>query len=380
MYQHLSKLKCICLTLCPPFQLSQYVLNNTGIPMCSSGLEQEQGNHQEVRYEDLKNYEVTPRYEGSQQYEGYEVQQQLECGNMATLPMRAAIPLPEGHIIVNPYSTQHPYSTQLVDNINRMMVGGQQVPVSHIYQVAMSPQLSLLTNTLRKKKCLGGHPGPCHHNSPHHSDMSQHSDSLTPPPTTETELLPGSAEVVFRAVSPHGHVYWEIDPKRPNKLQSDHPSDEDTTNDLHNMSDFSEDDGKVLSDRSRQSSSRFSDHRPLISSSPAHRTLLAPLPEAHLSPSHRELRFNSLQKAQPQQPSGFSTRTRLRAGRAGGRESAQEQSYVPEQLQQQVQIPDLRRMPVTVKSSEYIMAKIQDHMEQRSVQRGPAGGQKERQV
>merc|ERR1711971_938467 len=207
---------------------------------------------------DLKGYEASQRLEGSQAYDGYD---QQNPSNMATLPMRAAIPLPEGHIIVNPYSTQHPYSTQLVDNLNRMMVGGQQVAHGgHIYQVAMSPQLSLLTNTLRKKKCLGGHPGPCHHNSPHHSDASQHSDSLTPPPTTETELLPSSADVVFRAVSPHGHVYWEIDPKRANKLaQSEHPSDEDTTNDLHNMSDFSEDDGKVISDRSRQSSSRVSE-------------------------------------------------------------------------------------------------------------------------
>ena len=33
-----------------------------------------------------------------------------------------------------------------------------------------------------------------------------------------------------------------------------------------------------------------------------------------------------------------------------------------EQLQQQVQIPDLRRIPVSVASSEYIMAKIQNHM------------------
>jgi len=257
----------------------------------------------------------------------------------------------------------------------------------------MSPQLSLLTNTLRKKRCLGGHPGPCHHNSPHHSDASQHSDSLTPPPTTETELLPGSADVVFRAVSPHGHVYWEIDPKRANKLanQSEHPSDEDTTNDLHNMSDFSEDDGKVISDRSRQSSSRFSDNRPLISGSPGHRPLLAPLPEGNLgnhfnnSPTQIQ-RFNSLQKAQPQQPphQGFSTRTRLRAGRSSsghsGRESAQDQqAFVPETLQQQVQIPDLRRIPVTVKSSEYIMAKIQNHMDQRNTQ-GRGNPQKERQV
>ena len=366
------------------------MLNNSGVPIVTGMEEEEVGSE---RYEDLKGYEASQRLEGSQAYEGYE-QQNQDGSNMATLPMRAAIPLPEGHIIVNPYSTQHPYSTQLVDNINRMMVGCQQVAHGgHIYQVAMSPQLSLLTNTLRKKRCLGGHPGPCHHNSPHHSDASQHSDSLTPPPTTETELLPGSADVVFRAVSPHGHVYWEIDPKRANKLanQSEHPSDEDTTNDLHNMSDFSEDDGKVISDRSRQSSSRFSDNRPLISGSPGHRPLLAPLPEGNLgnhfnnSPTQIQ-RFNSLQKAQPQQPphQGFSTRTRLRAGRSSsghsGRESAQDQqAFVPETLQQQVQIPDLRRIPVTVKSSEYIMAKIQNHMDQRNTQ-GRGNSQKERQV
>merc|ERR1711936_808092 len=105
---------------------------------------------------------------------------------------------------------------------------------------------------------------------------------------TETELLPSSADVVFRAVSPHGHVYWEIDPKRANKLahQSEHPSDEDTTNDLHNMSDFS-------------------DNRPLISGSPGHRALLAPLPEGnpgnHFNTPTQIQRFNSLQKAQHQQ-------------------------------------------------------------------------------
>jgi hypothetical protein len=55
---------------------------------------------------------------------------------------------------------------------------------------------------------------------------------------------------------------------------------------------------------------------------------------------------------------------------------------VPETLQQQVQIPDLRRIPVTVKSSEYIMAKIQNHMDQRNSQARQGGGhpQKERQV
>ena len=127
------------------------MLNNSGVPIVTGMEEEEAGSE---RYEDLKGYEVSQRLEGLQAYEGYE-QQNQDGSNMATLPMRAAIPLPEGHIIVNPYSTQHPYSTQLVDNLNRMMVGGQQVAHGgHIYQVAMSPQLSLLTNTLRKKKCL----------------------------------------------------------------------------------------------------------------------------------------------------------------------------------------------------------------------------------
>ena len=51
-----------------------------------------------------------------------------------------------------------------------------------------------LTNTLRNKKkvCQGGHNN-CGHND----------DTMLP-----------EKEVVFRAVSPHGHVYWEIDPKR----------------------------------------------------------------------------------------------------------------------------------------------------------------------
>ena len=314
----------------------------------------------------------------------------------ATLPLRARMSSP--HITLNPYSTQ------LVDNLNRMMVAG---PGGHIYQVAsISPaQLTNLTNTLKKKKCVGGHSGPCQHAgqrtmTPLHSDSSCRSDSLTPlGPDTDTELLPSAAtEVVFRAVSPHGHVYWEIDPKR---VRGQHASDEDTQTDLHNMSDFSEDDGSKVtsvsaaSDRSRQSSSRFSDHRPLLaSSSPCH--MMQPLPEAVLSglaaspvssysPTHR---FSSLQKTsgltspgpQPQ----FSTRTRLGRTQPRLRPEAEPQQppyhspdmRMTEQLQQQVQIPDLRRLPVSVKSSEYIMAKIQSHMDRKG-NRAPSRQERE---
>ncbi len=365
----------------------------------------------------------------------------------ATLRLRAPLPHP-AHITLNPYSTQ------LVDNLNRMMAGQQQQHIYHLAGHQQQPQqpqqLLQLTNTLKKKKCLGGHPGPCHHS--HHTTASSNrshisftpdavsvrssSDSARSEPDTETDFVPANnntaaAEVVFRAVSPHGHVYWEIDPKRPNKLsasdgqqlqgqqqqqlfllQQHHNSDSDTNNDMHNLSDFSEDDiggnrggaGAVVlcgGDRSgrQSSSSRFSDHRPLISnhSSPSNNSHLAALPEnvlasliAQQQQQQQQLiqfsphRFNSLQKAQAQVPSGFSTRTRLGGGRSGtaGRmlrgsmeavhqQQQQQQQQdttaaIPEQVQQQVTIPDLRRIPVSVKSSEYIMAKIQSHMEQRN--------------
>ena len=35
----------------------------------------------------------------------------------------------------------------------------------------------------------------------------------------DSTMLPES-EVVFRAVSPHGHVYWEIDPTRSQTMDA----------------------------------------------------------------------------------------------------------------------------------------------------------------
>ena len=319
----------------------------------------------------------TSLYSGSMHYEGFDnnVQQLVQQGTL-----RAQYPVPNStHITLNPYSTQ------LVDNINRMMNGQPQEPVNHIYQVAMSPQLSQLTNTLKKKKCLGGHPGPCHHRGNTTTDSSVRSDSVAGEPETDTEMIPNSADVVFRAVSPHGHVYWEIDPKRPGRLVGEN-SDSDTNNDMHNMSDFSEEDGsKIAADRSRQSSSRFSDNRPLIAAglSPSHLTQLQMAgvlgPQFHGNQHQQNLiqfsphRFSSLHRPVHQVDSHppFSTRVRTRApprAMRGSMEAIQDtEAGVREQVQQQIQIPDLKRMPVSVKSSEYIMAKIQTHMDQRKM-------------
>merc|ERR1712130_915975 len=89
------------------------------------------------------------------------------------------------------------------------------------------------------------------------------------------------SEVVFRAVSPHGHVYWEINPTKqdqtaPTTKSQNSSSDDNTNSDLQNISDFSDDDNRAASEMSRQSSSRFSESRPLIysgsstSTSPGH--------------------------------------------------------------------------------------------------------------
>merc|ERR1719384_1485884 len=101
----------------------------------------------------------------------------------------------------------------------------------------MNPQLAKLTATLRKKQMTepSARPGAggC---------MLQGGRMVDP------------SDVVFRAVSPHGHVYWEINPKQghhhhhqqqkqqqPVRSQAS-SSDENTNSDMQNISDLSDDD------------------------------------------------------------------------------------------------------------------------------------------
>jgi hypothetical protein len=127
--------------------------------------------------------------------------------------------------------------------------------------VYMSSQLANLTSTLKGKKkmvCQGGHSaGPCQHSR---------RDSI------QEEQLQNEEDFVFRAVSPHGHVYWEIDPSRADKLKPEPPQ----------PTEF------CLSGMSRQSSSRYSDNYPLIghyspAKSDAEATILVnPFADVHL--------------------------------------------------------------------------------------------------
>ena len=256
--------------------------------------------------------------------------------------------------------TLNPYSNQLVDNINKMM--GDNL----CYDTAMNPQLAKLTATLRKKQMV--------------------EPRLTENPALQlTERQGGCmfqggrmvdpSDVVFRAVSPHGHVYWEINPKQGHHQQKQqqhqqHPgsgrcqtssSDENTNSDLQNISDLSDDDNRAASEMSRQSSSRFSESRPLIYSSSSSST----------SPGHsatpEQLQYHQARQG----PAKLVARPRYQDevyAYAATDFSSGQQGVVPEQVQSQVQIRDCRAVPVSVKSKEYIMAKIADYTERQSHQ------------
>ena len=270
--------------------------------------------------------------------------------------------------------TLNPYSTQLVDNLNRMM-GSEEA----VYDNAMNPQLAKLTATLRKTKpgkCELGHPGPCRQ-----ACLERQQAAALQPRAVNPE------EVMVRAVSPHGHVYWEINPSeearvqvRPQGNKSQHSTSSEDTNtasDLQNISDLSDDDGgRAASEMSRQSSSRFSESRPLIYSS-----------SASTSPGHSAGTPADLVRHAAINDAHFHPARGL--GRGGARGGAgvrgwspgtpvhQEEVYAyaathftqgEPSAAAQVQVRDCRALPVSVKSREYILAKIADYTERNANQ------------
>ena len=272
--------------------------------------------------------------------------------------------------------TLNPYSTQLVDNLNKMM-GAEQVEA--VYDNTMNPQLAKLTATLRKKtRCELGHPGPCRQACLERAQTAVHHPRRVNP-----------EEVVFRAVSPHGHVYWEINPTEQAKMQQKLPAnksqhstsseDTNTNSDMQNISDFSDDDnGRAASEMSRQSSSRFSESRPLIysssaSTSPGHSagTPADLVRHAVINDAH----FNAARSVTVQQrgrlPAHIGGRSGWVAASPGHHEEVY--AYAATDFSQgepvpQVQMRDVRNVPVSVKSREFIMAKIADFTERNANQ------------
>lgn len=162
-------------------------------------------------------------------------------------------------------------------------------------------------------------------------------------------------------------------------------SDDNTNSDLQNISDFSDDDSglRAASEMSRQSSSRFSESRPLIysgsstSTSPGHSVTSDPrshAPSCHDTPTQlRGSRYPGGGRGGQQPPlrspwvstaPGYHDEVYAYAATdfTGGHPGHQEQ------VQAQVQIRDIQRVPVTVKSKDYIMAKIADYTERHANQ------------
>ena len=159
---------------------------------------------------------------------------------------------------------------------------------------------------------------------------------------------------MYRAVSPHGHVYWEIDPNYVllNQQQQQHAQqqqplllEEHLLQQQHYLQQQQQlaaaESSGADTNSSRESSARFSssnEQRPLISS-PV-RTTAEPFVRTGAS------RFGS--RLRPQA-----------ASEAASSADVPDSSGKPsEQLQTQVQIKDCKALKVQVKSSEYIEAKI----------------------
>ena len=282
---------------------------------------------------------------------------------------------PRAHITLNPYSTQ------LVDNLNMMMPQNSSnnnstsnssastnstslgTPLTNNHQTMMSPQLMNLTNTLRTS--------------------SRTPTQQLPPSTIHTENVSQNGEVVYRAVSPHGHVYWEIDPN--NMYGTNH----------NNNNQVLEESVALLSQPPVS--------RPYLTSRHGQLTEEDLLLQQHLLASNDPQvtnglhdSFNGLQHTsetsfQPGMVMMASSSNTITPGtqsfvRTGANRFTRKQQHipvsiqqqqhaqpqqtvatvsqasnnVPEQLQQQVQIRDIRPIQVSVKSSEYIEAKIRN--------------------
>ncbi len=160
-----------------------------------------------------------------------------------------------------------------------------------------------------------------------------------------------------RAVSPHGHVYWEIDPSKA------------AVNGLAASSSLTASAVADLDERySRREMAMLQERMPLLAQQQQH--LQQQQQQQEESPLLQQVSQMNQQQQQQQQPAfvrngaGRYNRSYHRNGTAERRQQQQQQQQqqedpqVPEQLQQQVQIRDCRPIQVSVKSSEYIEAKI----------------------
>lgn len=120
--------------------------------------------------------------------------------------------------------TMNPYNAMPEDGTNLDIERDGMLATQYLRDsVYMNPKLAQLTSTLRrgKKVCQGGHMPDEHTRRENHGKIGNASNGIYSPNHNQNDLtmLPEN-EVVFRAVSPHGHVYWEIDPTRSQTINA----------------------------------------------------------------------------------------------------------------------------------------------------------------
>jgi hypothetical protein len=298
-----------------------------------------------------------------------------------------------------PHITLNPYSTQLVDNLNMMMPSanksnnnstnsnssastnstGLGTPLTQ--SQLMSPHLMNLTTTLRR--------GPAQQQT---LPSVFHTEGMT----TST---PSGDEVVYRAVSPHGHVYWEIDPAQVYGTNNNKFLNEESVALLGQQQQQQQQQQYQQQQQQQQQHQQQQAQPQQYTLSRAYLTgrqqsdddlllqqhLLASDPQVtnglHDSLSGlQHINTESFQPGMVMMANSSSSNTNGRSNNNGSfvrtganrfnRKQQQpsvstvstvatsQANNVPEQLQTQVQIRDIRPIQVSVKSSEYIEAKI----------------------
>eukprot|EP00096_Caligus_rogercresseyi_P011248 TRINITY_DN4369_c0_g1_i2.p1 TRINITY_DN4369_c0_g1~~TRINITY_DN4369_c0_g1_i2.p1 ORF type:complete len:307 (-),score=125.54 TRINITY_DN4369_c0_g1_i2:278-1198(-) len=177
--------------------------------------------------------------------------------------------------------------------------------------------------------------------NPYSSQLVENINMMMPPPD--------KAEVVYRAVSPHGHVYWEIDPQQQQHVQQLPPG-------------YYPDNSVEIEETIRRNN--LAESHPLMA---FHQATTSHRPSKHtLGPASHHRAPNQLSTSSTffntshhlGGGGGFSQANNPHSSSPHPSNTSSSQQMVPEQLQRQVQIRDIKSIPVSVKSSEYIEAKI----------------------
>ena len=214
---------------------------------------------------------------------------------------------------------------------NQQLQGGTVLVTS----TATTPSGTLSTNptatSKRANNISGGVP---------HITLNPYSSQLV---DNLNLMMPGEKqEVVYRAVSPHGHVYWEIDPQSATAINN--PNDY-----YYSEANNIEIDDSLLRHRNLpESHPLISIRHKNIQQKQIHQRQQQFAPPTTISTSNTF--FNTRNCSTPLSLNGTINKT--------NNIDYNNQALVPEQLQRQVQIRDVKAIPVSVKSSEYIEAKI----------------------